>query len=217
MAMASIEERGAVFTRREVVEFILDLVGYTTEKPLHKARILEPAVGQGDFLLPTIERLLDAYGRARKPVRRDVVADLGDCLHAIELHRSSFDETRSLVVDALREKDFNARVAAGLADRWLHQGDFLLVPIVGAFSHVVGNPPYVRQERIPDALMEEYRRRYSTIFDRADIYIPFIERSLSLLAPDGRLGFICADRWMKNRYGGPLRRMVAERLFAPRL
>jgi hypothetical protein len=39
--------------------------------------------------------------------------------------------------------------------------------------------------------MEEYRRRYSTIFDRADIYIPFIERSLSLLAPDGRLGFIC--------------------------
>jgi hypothetical protein len=211
MAMAGIEERGAVFTRREVVEFILDLVGYTADKPLHRARILEPAVGQGDFLLPTIDRLLDAYAGVPKAARRDVVADLGDCLHAVELHCSSFDQTRGLVMEALREKDFNARVAAGLADRWLHQGDFLLVPIVGAFSHVVGNPPYVRQERIPDALMEEYRRRYSTIFDRADIYIPFIERSLSLLAPDGRLGFICADRWMKNRYGGPLRRMVAER------
>jgi hypothetical protein len=59
--------------------------------------------------------------------------------------------------------------------------------------------------------MMEYRRRFSTIYDRADIYVPFIERSLSLLSPGGALGFICADRWMKNRYGGPLRCFVADR------
>jgi hypothetical protein len=55
-----------------------------------------------------------------------------------------------------------------------------------------------------------YRERYQTLYDRADLYIPFIERSLGLLAPSGCLGFICADRWMKNRYGGPLRQLVAE-------
>ena len=49
------------------------------------------------------------------------------------------------------------------------------------------------------------------MFDRADIYIPFIERSLNLLEPAGALGFICADRWMKNRYGGPLRKLVADK------
>ena len=59
--------------------------------------------------------------------------------------------------------------------------------------------------------MAEYRRRFRTIYDRADIYVPFIERSLSLLAPGGQLGFICADRWIKNRYGGPLRQLVAEK------
>ncbi|HVC60533.1 MAG TPA: Eco57I restriction-modification methylase domain-containing protein [Acetobacteraceae bacterium] len=211
MAAAGVEERGAVFTRREVVEFILDLVSYTADRPLHQARILEPAVGQGDFLLPTIDRLLDAYARAPNTSWHSVVTDLSDCLYAVELHRASFDQTRSLVIDALRAKDIPAAPAAQLADRWLHQGDFLLLPLAGAFSHVVGNPPYVRQERIPDALMEEYRRRYRTIYDRADLYVPFIERSLLLLAPGGQLGFICADRWMKNRYGGPLRRMVAER------
>jgi hypothetical protein len=210
MAAAGVEERGAIFTRREVVEFILDLVGYTTDRALHHARILEPAVGKGDFLLPTIDRLLAAYARVPKAERRDVVADLGSCLHAVELHQSSFDRTRQLVIDMLRGREVGIRQAAQLADCWLRQGDFLLVPLEGTFSHVVGNPPYVRQERIPDALMEEYRRRYSTIYDRADIYVPFIERSLSLLAPRGRLGFICADRWMKNRYGGPLRRMIAE-------
>jgi hypothetical protein len=49
------------------------------------------------------------------------------------------------------------------------------------------------------------------MYDRADLYIPFIERSLSVLSDGGNLGFICADRWMKNRYGGPLRSLVAER------
>ena len=56
-----------MFTRREVVDFILDLVGYTADRPLHQARILEPAVGQGDFLLPTIDRLMDAYARLPAP------------------------------------------------------------------------------------------------------------------------------------------------------
>lgn len=36
MAAASIEGRGAIFTRPEVVHFILDLVGYTPAAPLHR-------------------------------------------------------------------------------------------------------------------------------------------------------------------------------------
>ena len=88
--------------------------------------------------------------------------------------------------------------------------DYLLAPLTGSFDFVVGNPPYIRQELIPDVLLAEYRERYSTIYDRADIYIPFIERSLRLLPAGGNLGFICADRWMKNRYGGPLRSLVAK-------
>lgn len=210
MANAGVEERGAVFTRREVVDFILDLVGYTVDVPLHRARILEPAAGAGDFLLPTIERLLTHYRLLPKQDRQDIAADLADCLCAVELHHLSFEQTRSAVIEALRGEDCSAATAGSLADHWMHHGDFLLMPIKGLFSHVVENPPYVRQERVPPALMEEYRRRYSTIFDRADLYVPFIERSLSLLAPGGHLGFICADRWMKNRYGAPLRQKVAK-------
>ena len=90
------------------------------------------------------------------------------------------------------------------------QGDFLLSEQDPTFDFVVGNPPYVRQEKIPAPLLREYRRRFRTLYDRADLYVPFIERSLSLLSPQGVLGLICADRWMKNRYGAPLRRLVHE-------
>lgn len=209
MAAAGVEARGAVFTRREVVDFILDLSGYTKDQPLHRCRLLEPSMGQGDFLTPVIDRLMIAYERETSG-RGDVVRDLADCVRAVELHHLSYDRTRGQISDALRAKGLTQREAVALCDHWLIQGDFLLTPLERGFTHVIGNPPYVRQEMIPDALMAEYRRRYATIYDRADIYIPFIERSLSLLAPRGTLGFICADRWMKNRYGGPLRRFVAE-------
>jgi hypothetical protein len=209
MAASGNESRGAVFTRREVVEFILDLAGYTADKPLHRARVLEPSMGHGDFLAPVVDRLLEAYWR-EVGNDGDIVADLGECIVAVELHRASYEETRALATDILGKNGLTPAQCRILCERWLRQGDFLLLPLDQGFTQVIGNPPYVRQELIPDVLLAEYRRRFSTIYDRADIYVPFIERSLSLLAPGGNLGFICADRWIKNRYGGPLRQFVAD-------
>lgn len=207
LSTAGVEERGAVFTRREVVEFILDLVGYTADRPLHRTRLLEPSFGDGDFLLVAVERLL-ASRRGREPAR---AAGLRDCVRAVELHRDTFAGTRRRVLDLLRREGMSMPEARETVDAWLVRGDFLLAELPPGFDCVVGNPPYVRQELIPDALLSEYRARYRTVFDRADLYIPFIEHSLDLLGEGGALGFICADRWMKNRYGGPLRGMVADR------
>lgn len=204
-----LEARGAIFTRSEVVDFILDLAGYTEDQPLHEKRLLEPSFGGGDFLLPIILRLLSAW-RAARPNCTEV-DDLGDAIRAVELHHDTFRSTYAAVVALLKREGLSANAATALADRWLLQGDFLLTPLEGQFDFVVGNPPYVRPELIPAPLLAEYRSRYQTMYDRADIYIPFIERSLTALSAGGNLGFICADRWMKNRYGGPLRSLVAER------
>lgn len=203
-----VEERGAIFTRREVVDFILDLTGYTSDQPLHAMKLLEPSFGDGDFLFPAIDRLLSAWkatGKAAHPLEA-----LGECIRAVELHRDTFHRTYAALVARLTGAGIAARTATAIADRWLLHGDFLLTELPEAFDVVIGNPPYVRQEMIPGVLLAEYRSRYTTMYDRADLYIPFIERSLRLLSKGGALGFICADRWMKNRYGGPLRAMVAK-------
>ena len=203
-----IEARGAIFTRREVVDFILDLTGYTSDKPLQQLKLLEPSCGDGDFLFPAIDRLLTTWkstGKATCPLET-----LGECIRAVELHRDTFNQTRVALLVQLTDAGIAAHTAQAIADRWLVRGDFLLAPLPDAFDVVIGNPPYVRQEMIPAALLSEYRSRYATMYDRADLYIPFIERSLRLLTKGGALGFICADRWMKNRYGGPLRALVAK-------
>lgn len=207
MAEAGGEERGAVFTRRSVVEFILDLAGYTVAKPLYRQRVLEPSFGRGDSLLPAVDRLLRAWRRG--DTADGAARKLSPCIRAVELHRATFLRTRHAVLDLLQQHGVAVKDAEAIAERWLIQGDFLLADLPGAFDVVIGNPPYVRQERIDDALLVEYRARYRMLYDRADLYVPFIERSLSLLQPGGHLAFICADRWMKNRYGGPLREMVS--------
>ena len=205
---SSAEERGAVFTRREVVEFILDLTGYTVDVPLHKCRLLEPSFGAGDFLLPAMERLIESYAsHVTSPV--SAVDDLSDAIRAVEVHSDTIAAVRAQASQLLQRFGVTTSDADKLAERWLIQADFLLVDLPHDFTHIVANPPYVRQEQIPEKFMAEYRGRYSTIYDRADLYIPFIERCLTSLTQGGALGSICADRWMKNKYGGPLREMIA--------
>lgn len=200
--------RGAVFTRPEVVDFILDLAGYTLDQPLYQQCLLEPSFGGGDFLLPITTRLVNSLRKSGTSDRQ--LSGLQQAITAVELHRETFEVTRAVLLNRLRELDVPAQVAIKLTDHWLKQGDFLLQPLPEKFDYVVGNPPYVRQELIPEPLLAEYRGRFRTMYDRADLYVPFIERSLLSLKPGGQLAFICSDRWMKNRYGGPLRQLVAE-------
>jgi len=208
LAQQDATARGAVFTRRAVVDAILDLVRYTPDRPLHRQRLLEPAFGSGEFLLPVVDRLLSAWRQAGgDPGQAEL--ELKDALRAVELHPGSYERTTAGLEERLCAAALPAAVARRLCTHWLQCDDFLLCDLPGRFDYVVGNPPYVRQERIPGILLAEYRRRFRTLYDRADLYVLFFERALDLLAHRGVLGFICANRWLKNHYGGPLRRKIA--------
>ena len=200
---------GAVFTRPEVVDFMLNLGGYTIDKPLYTYSVLEPCCGEGDFVIPIVKRLMQCY-QLQVGMSDHAVNDLQDALRAIELNEASAAHTRSRVVDALNQYGLTPTDATRLAGKWVICDDFLLSHIDTTFTHVFGNPPYVRHESIPPHLLAAYRKAHHTMTERADLYVPFIERSLSLLANGGSLTFICADRWTKNKYGAKLRRLIAE-------
>jgi hypothetical protein len=73
------------------------------------------------------------------------------------------------------------------------------------FNAIVGNPPYVRQERLSeqkDLLQAAYTDVYSGI---ADLYIYFIAQGIHSLAADGLLGMITANKWLRANYAAPLR------------
>ncbi|WP_445161431.1 Eco57I restriction-modification methylase domain-containing protein [Mycobacterium sp. Dal123C01] len=202
---------GEVFTRRWVVEVLLDLCGYTTDQDLGALHLLEPSCGSGAFLGPAVERLL-----ASATARGDDFAALRDSIRAYDLQASHVEVSRALCHDLLAGAGAAEEISAQLAERWVRHGDFLLSG-PDLFSEVddlaadlvIGNPPYIRYDDLPNALAAQYRQTWPTMRGRGDIYIGFIERSLRLLSPGGRVGFICADRWMRNQYGAELRKVVA--------
>src|ERR1039458_7131718 len=61
-----VEAKGVVYTKRWVVELLLDLAGYRAEQNLVDAVAVEPAAGEGAFLGPIIERLVDSCQRLGK-------------------------------------------------------------------------------------------------------------------------------------------------------
>ena len=199
------EVHGVVLTKPHVVELILDLAGYSHDKDLAQMRLLEPACGHGAFLVPAVGRLMKAARAARvKPSK------LAGCVQAFDINEEHVAISRAAIAEVLQQYGASESDATKLTQTWIRQGDFLLAPLEGQFDAVVGNPPYIRIEQIAPALQAEYRTRYQSIYDRADLYVAFIEHGLHLLDSRGVLSFVCADRWTLNRYGAPLRRLIAE-------
>lgn len=197
---------GEIFTRRWVVDLILDLVGYTADQDLAQQVLVEPSCGTGAFLVPIVDRLIESatsHGRDLEAIRPSV--------RAFDLLDANAERARKAVAMRLREAGLAQDAAEDIAHSWIATDDFLLHDhIVGGADYVVGNPPYIRLESVPRQITDAYRRRCSTMRGRSDIYVGFIERGLDLLKRGGTLGFICADRWMRNQYGADLRELISK-------
>lgn len=197
-------EHGEVFTRGWVVELILDLLGYTPDKDLCDLKIVEPACGGGAFLGEVASRISAACRKRQRPL-----ADAVEAVRAFDLLDRNVQRSRALVARTLRADGWAAGEAARVAEAWVRQGDYLLQADADhRADYVVGNPPYIRLEDVPDDRMAAYRAACPTMGGRADVYVGFYEVALRSLNPGGRLGFICADRWMRNQYGRRLRQLV---------
>jgi adenine-specific DNA-methyltransferase len=104
------------------------------------------------------------------------------------------------------------------SEPWLIKADFLLWDPDEEFDIVIGNPPYgivgdgshypidVLKDR-----KDEYKRRICTWHGKYNLYGAFIEKSVNLLSPGGRLVFIVPTTWLVLDDFVLLRRFLAQR------
>lgn len=205
-ASSVVEKKGVVYTKDWVVRLILDLVGYTSDGNLVDRLAIEPAAGEGAFLVEMVRRLVQSCLDQNRPL-----TDCESSLIALELDEASSEAARLAVAKALQSLGVPLRTSQDLACHWIRTGDYLFESFdLPHADIVVGNPPYVRIEDIPEQVAGIYRGCYPTMMGRADLYVAFFEAGLRQLKEGGRCGFICADRWMLNQYGSELRKLVTE-------
>ena len=88
---------------------------------------------------------------------------------------------------------------------WASGAGFGAIMAAGGFDAVIGNPPYVRQETLGKEFKDYAKRHFETYAGTADLYTYFIERGVKLLNENGLFGIIVANKWLRARYGKPLR------------
>lgn len=186
------------FTRNKIVRRCLREIKFPEQ--LLSIRLLEPAAGQGAFILPLIPRLVGACRAQKRPFRA-----LRPIIRAYEIDSVVAAQLRARCVRALTRSGVDQGLARQIAKQWVRNEDFLSANLRARFSHIVGNPPYIRWEAIPEAVRSEYKTRFSAFRKRADLYVAFIEHSLRFLAEDGQLAFLCPGTWTRNVYGADVR------------
>ena len=111
---------------------------------------------------------------------------------------------RALLGEKLREFRERTRVDANVIEFWLagKRADI-----------VVMNPPFVRQESIPEKKKADYVSNYN-LDKKSDLYAYFVLRAKKLLAEGGVASIICSDKWLETGYGVSLQKELKPYLLA---
>jgi len=83
--------------------------------------------------------------------------------------------------------------------------------VVDGFDVVIGNPPYVRQEKIKKDKPLLQKQGYEVFTSTADLYVYFYEKGYELLKQEGILAYITSNKWMRAKYGENLRKFLKEK------
>lgn len=197
----------------EIHEAIFDIKkGYTTSTDMR--------VGKGKRRrIESVQHTdLGAYVFDHIEKRREILLNN---IYGVDLNEESVEITKlSLFLKVCRKDlkfpnlDKNIRNGNSLIDdptftdkpfKW--EEEFPEILKEGGFDIVIGNPPYVRQEKIKE-IKRYLEKNYEVYTGVADLYVYFFEKGLQILKEQGKLGYISSNKFIKTNYGKKLRNLI---------
>jgi len=240
------KQLGEFYTPIEIIEYILDSVGYIYENEIRGKTVLDPACGSGSFLVEATQRLVERYKRIGFNLKdpdyaKQVIEGCISSIYGLDLHPfACFIAEMNLLFqlvelyDVVRQKytryklprinvyrtdslapsggtteltEFFENSRRKVLVQEMKEGD--MVKKI-KFDFIVGNPPYVRKERISTDYKEKMLK---TIFPKVyhgdnDLYVYFIAKGIEQLKEGGILGYIISSKFSKTRYGQNIRDFI---------
>ena len=198
-ALSPIRKRdGIYYTPRATAERIasaaLDALPGLNGKTVRHLRIVDPACGCGAFLAAAMRVLHRRFGVLPPPenICGIEIQPLAAEVAALRLRWLFLSLTgrpgapRIVRADALRETVFPA----------------------ASFDLVLGNPPFVPVNLIPDDEKRRLRADYRFTNGRFNLFSLFIELGARLAREGGVCGWLAPDRLLLNTQGAPMRRWL---------
>jgi type I restriction-modification system DNA methylase subunit len=213
--LISPEERhrwGQHFTGDDIVDLINSFCIRESD-----AVVLDPACGSGSFLVR-------AYYRKRRLNHRkphlELISELFGCdialypAHLATLNLAAREINDEANYPRVARRDFfdidEANPFCSVPD-----GDGRSEIVLPRLDAVVGNPPYVRQEKLGDSKLKMAevvtKRAPSTkLSGRSDVHCYFWPAAAYFLREGGYFGFLTSSSWLDVEYGFALQRWILE-------
>lgn len=212
---------GQFYTPLDVVEYILDAIGYTCNNELHNKKIIDLSCGCGSFLIKVTKRIVDfnvkkfrianssnlTYDQARTildNIQMNVYGldtnPLACILCCINIYFSVYDLIKIIIQD---NPDYE------LPNFKIYNINALEFTNFGKFDFVVGNPPYIFLRDInPFNRQLIEKGNFETSKGQYDYYQIFIELGIKALKNSGYLGYIIPDSLLVLSNRNKIRKLI---------
>ena len=200
--------KGAVYTPQFIARFFARFLReHTTPFEFKRLRVTDPACGSGIFLRTLLEFQCDPTGDGLRP----------DIVNAAFQNAVGIDKDANAIAATQLSLSLLHLVLTGqLPDRLpLLVHEFIgteLPPGANGFRDaVIANPPFVPLD-LQDTAM---RARVSEVmgdagFGRLDLYLPFLKRSLDMIAPGGFGLFVLPQSFLVGKNAAGMRRLLSK-------
>ena len=182
------KQNGIVYTPKPLADFLSEKLFKVLKKDKKSYRILDPACGEGD-LLEAIARYAKAKG---------IIVEL-----------FGFDtDNRALLVADNRLQKYGYKFQLNNSDFL----EFCLNNIDFSVDGVIANPPYVRTQALGDEVSKKLARNFH-LSGKIDLYQVFYAALPSVLNENGGISVITSNKFLTNKTGGVLRKLLIENFY----
>ena len=190
---------GVVYTPPSLAEFLASQA-FDALRELTPIRILDPACGDGQLLLAAYSAAKERNIRVDEVVGYDID---GTAVEKAAIRLCDIPRTKLVCGDFL---ELAAR-SLGPIDLFNSHDEHEYLD----FDLVVSNPPYVRTQTLGASVANSLAERFG-LTGRVDLYQAFVVAMIQALAPGGALGLLCSNKFLTNRTGASLRRVLLDEL-----
>ncbi|VAW35021.1 Putative type IIS restriction /modification enzyme, N-terminal half [hydrothermal vent metagenome] len=191
------ERSGLIATLKEAKSKLFNLTNPTQKRETRdeiERLIQQLFVNYKETRIITLQEKLDGL------TRRGLFADA-------KLKRADLKKQRMLTAEINELKNLQLPAAAEHFEWRINFSEVFQAQ--GGFDVVIGNPPYVRHERIKEQKPALQKMHPAVYQGTADLYVYFYGQGINILHKDGFLAFITGNKFMRAGYGKKLRQFLA--------
>jgi len=195
---------GAIYTPNDIREFITNESFNNLEcESFDTIQVADISCGCGGFLIDASLKLKNLTNKSFKNIFKDNI-------FGVDIQQYSIERTEILLTllaikhgEDEKEFKFNLYVEDSLKYNWKEENK--KIKKSGGFDIVLGNPPYVCSRNMDESTKIAMKNWSTCSTGHPDLYIPFFQIGYELLKPNGILGYITVNTFIKSLNGRAIR------------